>query len=85
MSSHLAWKLGLGTGGTVLALGSHPLGWPWLFPAGLTLVVVALVLPSYEGQTLKEKLSLVLRHLPGGRNLAPRSDPEDEEEAKRDA
>ena len=85
MAAHLAWKLGLGSAGALVALGSAPLGWPWLFPVGLALVVLALVLPAYEGQTLKGKLTRLVRNLPGGRILAARSDPEDEEEAKREA
>lgn len=85
MGAHLAWKLGLGSAGTLVALGSAPRGRPWLFPVGFALVVLALLLPSYEGQTLKGKLALLVRHLPGGRSLAARSDPEDEEETKRGA
>lgn len=85
MGAHLAWKLGLGTAGTLAALGSAQVGLPWLFPAGLGLVVLALVLPSRKGQTLKAKLSFLLRHLPGGRWLAPPEDPSDSERSGRDA
>ena len=83
MGAHLAWKLGLGTAGTLVALASDPIGWPWLFPVGLGLVVLALLLPAHEGQTWREKWSNLLRHLPGGRIVASRDESTPEEDAER--
>lgn len=74
MGRNLAWKLGLGLGGALTALASDALGAAWLFPVGLGLVVVALVLPAREGQTWGEKWRALVRHLPFARGLRPRSD-----------
>lgn len=66
---HLAWKLGLATVGAVAALVADAVGRPWLYPVGLGLVVLALVLPSYAGQTWRRKWTDLARHLPGVRRL----------------
>lgn len=69
MGRLLAWKLGLGAAGAAAALGGERVGAPWLFTPGLGLVIVALLLPSYRGQTLAEKFELWVGHLPGARWL----------------
>ena len=75
MSPRLAWKLGLGIAGTLTALASEPLGIPWLFPIGLGVVVVALLLPARPGQSWREKWSALARHLPLARWFRRDSDP----------
>lgn len=62
---YLRIKLGLMFVGAPLALASGPLGRRWLFFLGIALLVVALVLPARPGETLSDKLSAVVRHLPG--------------------
>lgn len=71
---HLAWKIGLATAGAVAALLAETVGRPRLFPVGLGVVVLALVLPSYAGQTLRQKWEHLVRHLPVGRWLSKRDD-----------
>jgi hypothetical protein len=66
--------MGLATVGAIAALLADSVGWPWLFPVGLGLVVLALVLPSYPGQTLRQKWTHLVRHLPGGRWLSKPDD-----------
>ncbi|MBI4512924.1 MAG: hypothetical protein HY702_02340 [Gemmatimonadetes bacterium] len=66
---YLAWKLGLGVAGAAAALGGERVGAPWLFAPGLGLVLLALLLPAYRGQTLREKIDAWARHLPGARWL----------------
>lgn len=51
--------------GAPLALASAPLGRPWLFFLGISLLILALVLPTRPTETLKEKLGALARHLPG--------------------
>lgn len=64
MGRYLAWKLSLGIVGTLTALAGERVGAAWLFAPGLAMVVVALLLPTHPGQTWREKLSLLVRHLP---------------------
>lgn len=77
MSPALAWKLGLGIAGTLLALASEPLGIRWLFPVGLGVVVLALLLPARPGQSWRERWSALVGHLPLARWLRKDSDPAD--------
>ncbi len=51
--------------GAPLALAASPLAKPWLFYAGLLLLIAALTIPLHAGQTLGAKLKSVLRYLPG--------------------
>ena len=66
-------KLALIFIGTPLALASRPLEAPWLFYTGLGLLLVALALPARRGQSSRERLSNLLRHLPGANWLSRRT------------
>lgn len=67
MGRYLASKLGLAVAGAGTVLAADRVGMPWLFAPGLGLVLLALLLPSYRGQTWRERAELWARHLPGAR------------------
>lgn len=55
--------------GAPLALAADRVGRPWLFFVGLALLIIALLVPVRPGQTLRERLDGLVRHLPGSRWL----------------
>jgi hypothetical protein len=59
--------------GASLALAAERVGWSWLFYVGLAMLVIALAMPSTPGQTLKQRASNLVAHIPGAR-LFRRSD-----------
>jgi hypothetical protein len=67
-------KLALIFIGAPLALASRPLEAPWLFYAGLGLLLVALALPARRGRSTRDRLSNIWRHLPGANWLSRRGD-----------
>ena len=60
--------------GALLALAAERVGLGWLFYVGLAMLVIALALPAAPGQTVKERASNLLQHLPGARLFRRRSD-----------
>ncbi len=62
--SNLQLKLLLIFIGAPVALAARPLGRPWLFLIGLTLLVLALAIPPHPDQSPKERARNLARHLP---------------------